>query len=297
LAETTNYLDPRVLGRISKLDFKARKIVEGFMLGKHRSPFHGISVEFAEHREYSPGDDLRHLDWKVYAKSERYFIKQYETDTNMRSYFLLDCSDSMTYRSGDNISKLEYGSYLVASLAYLLTQQQDSVGLILFNRDIQREIEPGSSPAHLRQVFHALETAETAPHTKVGDVMNKMAGRMKSRGLGVIISDLFDDPSEIMLGLHHFWHRKHDTVLFHMLDPEEVRFDMEGTHVFLDLEGSDRFTCDPRDLREAYLAEINAHIEEIRTGCRKNGIDYVQVLTSEPLDVALSSYLSLRSTR
>jgi uncharacterized protein (DUF58 family) len=295
MAQVSKYLDPRVLGRVNKLDFKARKIVEGFMLGRHRSPFHGISVEFADHREYTPGDDLRHLDWKVYAKSDRFFVKRYEADTNLRSYFLLDCSNSMTYRSGKNISKLEYGCYMVASLAYLLSQQQDAVGLMLFSNDVDVELEPGSSPAHLRRLFHALENAKTQPRTDVGGVMNKVAGRMKARGLGVILSDLFDDPAQIMLGLHHFWHRKHDTVLFHLLDPEEVNFNLAGTHVFHDLEGADRFACDPRDLREAYLAEIQAHIEEIRTGCRKNGIDYVQVLTSEPLDVALSSYLSLRS--
>lgn len=297
MAEVSKFLDPKVLGRIKNLDFKTRKIVEGFMLGRHKSPFHGISIEFAEHREYAPGDDLRHLDWKVYAKSERFFIKQYETDTNVRSYFLLDCSDSMTYRSGRNISKLEYGAYLVASLCYLLAQQQDAAGLILFSDDIQNELQPGSSPAHLRQVFRALETARTAPRTNIGRVMNKIADRMKSRGLGVIVSDLFDEPAEIMLGLHHFWHRKHETILFHILDPEEVRFDFAGTHVFRDLEGTDRFTCDPRDLRDAYLAEIGAHINEIRTGCRKNGIDYVQILTDEPLDVALSSYLALRHAR
>lgn len=297
MAESTKYLDPKVLGRLNKLDFKARKIVEGFMLGRHRSPFRGISVEFAEHREYAPGDDLRHLDWKVYAKSERYFVKRYETDTNLRSYFMLDCSDSMTYRSGNNISKVEYGSYLIASLAYMLSQQQDSVGLVAFHNEIAADLDPGSSPSHLKRLFHSLETLKSAPRTDVGGVLNKVAGRMKSRGLAVIVSDLFDDPAKIMLGLHHFWHRKHDTILFHILDPEEVNFTFAGTHVFHALEGSLKLTCDPRDLRDAYLAEINKHIDEIRTGCRKNGIDYVQILTSEPLDVALSSYLALRAKR
>ena len=297
MAEAATYLDPKVLGRIGKLDFKARKIVEGFMLGRHRSPFRGVSVEFAEHREYAPGDDLRHLDWKVYAKSERFFVKRYETDTNLRCYLLLDCSNSMTYRSGDNLSKLEYGSYLVASLAYMLSQQQDAVGLITFHQEVVDDLEPSSSPAHLRRLFHSLEHVRTAARTDVGGVLNRVADRMKSRGVAVVVSDFFDDPAQIMLGLHHFRHRQHDTILFHILDPEEVAFSLAGTHIFHDLEGDGRFTCDPRDLREAYLAEINAHIEELRGGCRKNGIDYVQMLTSEPLDVALSSYLALRGKR
>jgi uncharacterized protein (DUF58 family) len=297
MAGISKYLDPKILGRMGKLDFKARKIVEGFMLGRHRSPFHGVSVEFTQHREYSQGDDLRHVDWKVFARSERFFVKQYEADTNLRTTFLLDCSSSMSYRSADNISKLEYGCYLVASLAYLLTQQQDAVGLMLFSGDVDVDLAPRCSPAHLRQLVHALENARATPRTDVGGVMNRAAGRMKDRGVGVIVSDLLDDPSGILLGLHHFWHCRHDTILFHVLDPQEAAFDLGGTHNFHDLEGDARFACDPRDLREAYLAELRAHVDAIRTGCRKNGIDYVQILTAEPLDVALSSYLALRSRR
>src|SRR5271155_5741565 len=219
------YLDPAVLSRMEGLALRARLVVEGYVAGVHRSPFHGFSIEFAEHREYTPGDDLRYLDWKVLARSDKYCLKQYEEETNLVCNLLLDTSESMSYRSDKApMSKLEYAKCAAASLAYLILQQQDSVGLVTFDREIRAVVRPGSNPSHLKELLHVMETSPGERKTAAGPILHDLAERFKKRGIAIIFSDLLDDTDSILAGLKHFRHRRHEVVLFHVLDPAEAEF-------------------------------------------------------------------------
>ncbi len=253
--ELSKYLDPKTLTKISNLDLKARLIVEGYISGKHKSPFHGFSVEFAEHREYSAGDDFKHLDWKVWAKSDRYYIKQYEEETNLRSFILLDTSESMKYASPGSISKLEYASYIAASLSYLLVRNQDSVGMVLFDNKIKKFIPASASPAHLRLLLHELTQIVPEQKTDTGMIFHELAERIKRKGLIVILSDLFDDPAKLMSGLQHFRYLRHEVIVFQILDDFEQRFPFDSMTQFEGLEGWEDLICDPRSLRKGYLEE------------------------------------------
>lgn len=290
------YLDPKVINKISKLEIKARLIVEGFISGQHKSPYHGFSVEFAEHREYVPGDDIRHVDWKVFGKSDRYYIKQYEEETNFRAHLLLDTSESMAYGSGP-VSKFEYGCYIAASLAHLIIQQQDAVGLVTFDEKIQKFLPVSSSPAHLKLILSELSaaTAKAGKKTKMGPMLHELAEKVTRKGLVMVISDLFDDPQEILLGLQHLRHRKHEVILFHVLDEHEISFPFDDMTKFEGLEGYEPLICQPRSIRQAYLEEVNKFLEEIKKGCRSYNVDYVQLTTDRPLDVALTAYLATRA--
>ncbi|MDP6114231.1 MAG: DUF58 domain-containing protein [Planctomycetota bacterium] len=292
-----NYLDPKVLGKVSRLGLKARLIVEGFISGLHESPFHGYSVEFAQHRKYVPGDDIRDIDWKVWARTDRLYIKEYEEETNLKAYMMVDVSESMSYASGTNISKQDYASYVAASLAYLMLQQHDSCGLVLFDEDVRQLLGDASHPGHLKRIVHELEICEPAGRTEIGAVFHSLAERLKRKGLLVVISDLFTEPEEILRGLQHLRHKRHEVILFHVLDDAEKDFPFDGLTRFEGMEGNPDVFAEPRSLREAYLEELNAFISRVRRGCRESHIDYVPLTTSTPLDVALSTYLAARLTR
>lgn len=291
-----SYLDPKTLTKIARLDIRARLVVEGFITGLHRSPYHGFSVEFAEHREYVPGDDIKHIDWKVYARSDRYYIKQYEEETNLTGTILVDGSESMRYQSDpEGMSKLDYACTVAASLAYMILRQRDAVGLVTFDETIKKFIPPGSSSSHRNLILDALTQIDPQARTSLGPVLHTMAERVKRKGLVVIISDLFDDPATILDGLRHFRHRRHEVIVFHVLDHAERTFPFNSMTRFHGLEALGDVICDPGALRAAYLEELESFLGEIRHGCRADRVDYVPLDTSTPLDVALTSYLATRA--
>jgi uncharacterized protein (DUF58 family) len=290
---THKFLDPKILNKITRLDLKARHIVEGFMGGMHKSPYHGFSVEFAEHREYAPGDDLKHLDWKVFGRSDRLFIKEYELETNLRSHILLDTSESMDY-GGKETTKLELASHIAASMAYLILRQQDSVGMVCFDKEVRSFIPTSSSMGHLRPILGTLAQSEGKNKTDLGAVLNALAERIQRRGLIILISDLFDKPETILKSLQHFSHKRHDVIVFHVLDEYELTFPFERMTLFEGLEEYPKQLVDPRSLRKAYLTEVNQFCEEIRKGCVRQMIDYVRISTDQDLDVELTKYLAGR---
>jgi len=291
------YLDPKTLNKISRLELKARLIVEGFISGLHKSPYHGFSVEFAEHREYVPGDEIKHIDWKVYGRTDRYYVKQYEEETNLAATILLDTSESMAYASPDvGVSKLDYASYVAASLAYLMLQQQDAVGLATFDAEVAQFLPPASHGSHLKNLLRIVEQAKPQKKTNVGTILHETAERLKKRGLVIILSDLFDDPARVASGLQHLRHRKHEVILFHVMDRDEIRFPFERMTLFEGLEELPRINVDPRAIRKAYLEELNRFLGEVRKVCLKNGADYVELHTDMLLDVALAEYLATRAS-
>ncbi len=292
------YLNPRTLAKLQGLELRARLIVEGYVSGVHQSPYHGFSIEFAEHREYVPGDDLRHVDWKVFAKTDKYYLKQYEEETNLVSYMLLDTSESMRYRGPDSaLSKLEYAQCIAGALSYLILQQQDSVGLVTFDKEVRALVRASSNPSHLKQLLHVMEESVPERKTSTGPIFHDLAERLKKRGIVLILSDLFDDVASMMAGLKHFRHRRHEVILFHVLDPAELDFPFRQTTLFRGMEQLPDVLTDPRALRKAYLEEFQRFVYSVKRGCRAQRIDYVQMRTDQPLDVALSSYLASRMTR
>lgn len=292
------FLDPQTLAKLKGLTLRARHIVEGYLSGLHRSPYHGFSIEFAEHREYAPGDDLRYLDWKVLGRTDKYYLKQYEDETNLICYLVLDVSESMRYRGPDSpLSKLEYAQCLAAALAWLVLQQQDAVGLVTFDDEIRADVRPSSSAAHLRPLLQVLEAAEPRAKTATGPIFHELAERFRKRGVVLILSDLFDDVSALLAGLKHFRHRRHDVILLHVLDAAELDFPFRSPTMFRGLEQQSDVLADPRSLRKAYLRELAAYQQDLQRGCRSQGMDYQLVRTDQPLDAVLSAYLSQRMTR
>ena len=293
-----SYLDPQTLAKLQGLELRARSIVEGYVTGVHRSPFHGFSIEFAEHREYSPGDDLRYVDWKVFGKTDKFYLKQYEEETNLVSYILLDSSESMRYQSAAApLSKLEYAQCVAASLAHLILQQQDSVGLVTFDHEVRTLVRPSSNPSHLQQLLHVMESSVGQRKTQTGPIFHDLAERLKRRGLVLILSDLFDDVPSMMAGLKHLRHRRHDVVVFHVLDPAELDFPFRQTTLFRGMEQLPDVLTDPRALRRAYLREFNAFLQSVKLGCHQRHADYLRLRTDESLEIALTSYLAARMTR
>ncbi len=292
------YLDPQTLAKIQGLELRARHIVEGYVSGVHRSPYHGFSIEFAEHREYVPGDDLRYVDWKVYGRTDKIYLKQYEEETNLISYLLLDTSESMHYQSRDvPLSKLEYAKCIAGALAYLVLQQQDSVGLVTFDDEVRSLLRPGSQPSHMKQLLHVMETSSAKKKTATGPIFHDLAERLKKRGVVLILSDLFDDVPSMMTGLKHFRHKRHEVIVMHIVDPAEEEFPFREMTKFKGLEQLPEVVTDPRGLRRAYLEEFGNFLDAVSTGCRSHNVDYVRIRTDEPLDVALSTYLAARSIR
>ncbi len=289
-----NYFDPKVLAGIANLSLRARWVVEGIMSGVHRSRSKGFSVEFEEHREYSPGDEIRRIDWKALGKFDRYFIKEYEDETNLRAYLLLDTSGSMDYAS-DGITKFDYGCTLTASLAYLILRQQDAAGLVTFSDHIEAFIPPKAKRDYLLQILHALENRGPAGETNVGKILEEIAGQIKRRGLVVLVSDLLDEPEKILKGLRLFRFKGNDVIVFHLLDPAELNLPFDGNILFEDLEELNlKVVADPRAIRKTYQEVVEEFTRRIRQECHDSVIDYQLISTSTPLDQALASYLSWR---
>ena len=287
------YLDPLIVAKIDNMALRARLVVEGYLIGQHKSPYHGFSVEFAEHRAYGPGDEIRHIDWKLYGKTDRYYVKRYEEETNLRSYILLDTSQSMTYGSGA-ITKLEYGSYLSAALTHLMLNQRDAMGLVLFDEKIRKFIPPRAAPSHANIIMGALDKIQSANDTQIRPTLDYMAERIKKRGLVILISDLLDDPDQVLMGLNHFRHNKQEMIVFHLLDRQELEFQFGNRTKFRDLETDETITTEPWHIRSAYQELIEMHQRKYRLGCRNQRIDYVPLFTDQPLDQALNEYLNKR---
>ena len=289
-----NYFDPKVLTGISNLALRARWVVEGLMSGVHRSRAKGFSVEFEEHREYSPGDEIRRIDWKALGKFDRYYIKEYEDETNLRAYLVLDASASMNYAS-DGISKFDYGCTLTASLAYLILKQQDSAGLVTFSDRVEAFIPPRAKRDYLTQILHALENRGPGGDTNVGKILEDIASQVRRRGLIVLVSDLLDDPDAILKGLRHFRFKGNDVIVFHLLDQAELDLPFEGNILFEDLEAANlQVIADPRAIRSTYQQVVQEFIGNVRKQCHDSAIDYQVISTATPLDRALASYLSWR---
>jgi uncharacterized protein (DUF58 family) len=288
-------LDPAVLAKIQGLELRARKIVEGYVAGMHRSPYHGISIEFAEHREYTHGDDLRYLDWKVFGKTDRFYLKQFEEETNFICHLLLDTSESMRYQGPESpMSKFEYAQCLAAALAYLVLKQQDSVGLVTFDTEIRRQVRPSGNPAHLKQLLHVMETTAAEKKTSMGPIFHDLAERMRHRGVVIVLSDLFDDVGEVLAGLKHFRHRRHEIMVLHVLDRAELELPFNRVTLFRGLEGCPDVLTDPRSLRKAYRRELDAFLRQVASGCRALQADYQLVTTDQPLDLVLRTLLARR---
>ena len=288
------YLSANMVAQLKTMTFTARSVVEGTISGLHRSPYHGSSVEFAEHREYVPGDDVRYIDWRAFARTERYHVKQFEEETNLRSYILLDTSGSMDYGSDGNLTKFEYGCHLASALAYLLVQQRDSVGLVTFDNEIRNHIPPRSTSVHLNVMLRTLEEIEPGDVTGVGNIFHHLAETFRRRGLIVIISDLYDDEKEVMRALRHFRQKHHEVIIFHLFDTNELRFPFRTLTEFIDLETFARLQVDPRYVREEYLEQIEKFIGEYRRDCSESRVEYVVTDTSESYDQMLVRYLGRR---
>ena len=297
MENSQKYLNPQTLASLEGLDLQARLVVEGYVAGMHPSPYHGFSVEFAEHREYVPGDDIRHIEWKVWSKTDKFYLKQYEEETNLLLYLLLDTSESMAYQSGRNVSKMQYAQFVAAALAYMVLQQQDSVGLATFDDVVRRYLKPAGQPSQLKELIHILDVTPARSKSDMGLVFNDLAERFRKRGVVVILSDLFDDVPKILSGLKHFRHRRHEVIVFHILDPAELDFPFRETTLFKGLEGLPELLTEPYALQRAYQAEIGAFLAEMKKGCRMIDIDYVPIRTDQDLDVALSTYLAARANR
>jgi uncharacterized protein (DUF58 family) len=290
------FLDPAIIARLGSLELRARTIVEGFISGLHRSPLKGFSVEFAEYRQYFPGDDLSTIDWKVFARTDRHVVKKFEEETNLKGYLLLDVSRSMAYGSG-GLTKLEYGSTLAACLAYLMQKQRDAAGLATFDDRIQSMVAPGTRPGHLTAVLHALDAVRPGAATDTGSALNQLAEAVRKRGLVVLISDLFDEPARVVRGLKHLRFRGSDVLVFHLLDHAELTFPFERPARFRDMEDGVEVLVSPADIRQGYLASINELVDGYRRELGAAGIDYQLVDTSQPLDESLLAYLATRSRR
>jgi uncharacterized protein (DUF58 family) len=296
-ARDLRFLDPAVIARLGTMELKARTVVEGFLSGLHRSPYKGFSVEFAEYRQYLPGDDLSTLDWKVYARSDRHYVKKFEEETNLECHLLLDVSASMAYRGAAAMSKLEYGSVLAASLAFLMNRQRDATGLIAFDDRMVFRLPAGARPGHLHALLLALERLQPGKRSNVGRPLHQLAEALLKRSLVVLISDLLDDPEPVIKGLRHLKFRGTDVVVFQLLDPDELTFPFRGASRFKDLESADEVVAEPASARTAYLRELASLTLRYDRELRGAGIDYVQIDTSQPLDFALLTYLAARARR
>jgi uncharacterized protein (DUF58 family) len=287
------FLDPGILSRLSRMDLKARLVVEGFVAGLHRSPYRGFSVEFAEHRPYMPGDPLKHVNWKVYAKSDRFYVKEFEEETNLRAYILVDVSGSMGFGT-ESLSKLDYAAHLAASLSYLMLRQRDSVGLLLFDTGVRKYLPPRSAKGQLHLLLRELAEARAGEKTDVAATLHHLAERIKRRGLIILMSDLMDRPDAVMSGLKHFRHRKHELLVFHVLDPAELLLPHEDEMILRDLETGREMLTQPWRVRSGYQRAVNDWRDNYRRRCHEASIDYVPLETSTTYDHALFSYLTKR---
>ena len=275
------------------MQLRARMVVEGFIVGLHKSPYHGITVEFAEHRAYMAGDPLRNLDWKLYAKTDRFYVKQYEEETNLKSYLLLDISNSMNFGT-TGITKFQYASYLAAALSFLMIQQRDATGLVTYDTDIRTYLPPRSVRTYLNVILSKLQATEPSSRTDIGKNLHVVADRISRRGLIIVLSDLLDDPASILAGLKHFRHDGHEVLVFHILDPREIDFAFSGDVRFRDLETQEEMPTQPWHLRQEYRGLMSNFIERLRRGCREDRIDYHLLNTQTNYGDALIRYLNKR---
>jgi uncharacterized protein (DUF58 family) len=287
------FLHPATIARIAKLDLRARQAVEGFISGMHKSPFFGHSVEFIQHRDYTTGDDLRHLDWKVWSKTDKFYIKQYEAETNLRCQLVVDVSNSMHYGNGP-LNKYNYGCTIAACLAYLLLRQQDTVGLITYDEDVRQVVPSRSTQNHMEALLKAMDVSRPRDKTDIEKILRRVAENVPNRSMIVLISDLFVDREALFRGMAMLQHGRHDLLLFHIMDEEELVFPFTGTTRFEGMEELDQILCDPRALRDNYLEVIQEYLTEVRRGCAGRNIDYQLVHTGEYLDAALSKFLHHR---
>lgn len=287
------FLHPRAIARISRLDLRARHVVEGFISGMHRSPFFGHSVEFVQHREYVPGDDIRHLDWKAWSKTDRFYVKQYEEETNLRATLVVDVSESMQYGRGD-LSKYGYGCTIAACLAYMLLRQQDAVGIMTFDDRVRQTVPARSSQNHLDAILKAMDVSRPREKTNVDGILRRVTDATPNRGMIIIVSDLLTDRQQLFHGLDLLSHRQHDVLVYHVMDDDELTFPFQGSTKFEGMEQMPDLICDPRALREGYLKALEEYLVEVRRGCARRGIDYVLVKTSDYLDAVLAKFLHAR---
>jgi len=292
--QVSRYLDPAVVGKLQNMELKARLIVEGYIAGLHRSPYHGFSVEFAEYRPYMQGDNIKSIDWKVYAKTDRTYVKVFEEETNLIANILVDKSGSMGFPEGET-TKLDYGCMLAASLTYLLIRQQDAVGLCLFDDEVRRLIPHRSVRKQMFQILHTLDGVTPGAKTSISPALHEMAERMSRRGLVVLISDLMDKPDDVLMGLKHFRHRQHEVVVFHVLDPREMDIDYKEAVEFEDMETGEKLRVEPQFLRNQFKSDVRAWIDTLERGCRNHQIDYHLLRSDTPFDVALTAFLGKRA--
>ena len=288
------FFDPDGLSRLGNLELVARQVVEGFLTGRHRSPYHGFSVEYLDHRPYVPGDELRSLDWKVLARTDKYHVKLFQEETNLRATILLDCSRSMAFRSG-GLSKLQWGSYLAAALTHLLLRQNDAVGLVLFDSAVRTYLPPRARPTQFRRVLDLLEPEAAAGDTDVGAVLHDVAGRVRRRGLVVVISDLIDDVDRVASGLQHFRHDGHEVLVFHVLDDAELTFPYDRVTRFRDTEGAGQLVANAGAMRARYLDRMRQFLDGVKAACFERDISYLLADTSEGYDQLLAAHLEKRA--
>lgn len=294
-SEYSEFLNPQIISKISNLDLRARLVVEGFMVGLHKSPYHGFSVEFSQHRPYMQGDNLRNVDWRVFGKTDRYFIKQYEEETNLKSYIILDNSKSMSYASDKKISKLSYAATLAAALSYLMITQQDAVSLTVYSEKVNTFLPAKSSQSYLHLILRELSKLTSSSSTNTSVALNQVAEKIKRRGLIIILSDFFDDIESTIKALKHFSHQKNEVIIFQILDPMERTFGFGKDAIFKDLETNDELTTQPFQIQKAYKEAMEEFTRRIKRECLNSNFDYNLIDTSTPFDKALFSYIQKRS--
>ncbi|MEM8873721.1 MAG: DUF58 domain-containing protein [Planctomycetota bacterium] len=304
MTTTNKYLDPRTLNRIRNLELRARTTVEGLRIGQHRSPYKGSSVEFAEHRQYTAGDDTRHVDWKVFGRTDKIFIKQFQAETELRLVLVVDASESMDFGSldsidapGDEWTKYDHATAIAATLAYMATRQSDSVGLAIFDQVVSRYFKPSSQPGTWRQLVTELGAIPRWNPTAIGKVLEQVTGKLTGRSVVVVLSDFFDDLDAIQKGFRMLRHKGHEVLALQVMDPQEVKFPFEDVTMFEGLEEAGELLAEPRALRDAYLQQMQEHTDELAHRCRRMGIDFERFDSGEPLDVAISTFLARRSDR
>lgn len=294
MASDQSYLRPDVVSRLASMELRARLVVEGFITGLHKSPYHGFSVEFAEHRQYMPGDEIRRIDWKVLGRTDRYYIKQFEEETNLKAYIALDASKSMAFKGEGSVSKLEYAAMLAASLSYLMVRQQDAVGLVIYDEALRTYMPPHATKVYLQSILRELHVVQPAQGTSTGRALGAVAERLSRRGLVCVFSDLFDDPNDVMSALKHFRYNQHEVILFHVLDPLERSFAFGRDAIFRDLETGEELLTQPAQIQRSYREAMREFVAFYKKQCREQRIDYVLLDTGTPFDVALYEYLGKR---
>ena len=294
MRETLKYLQPDVVAQFTTMELRARLVVEGFITGLHKSPYHGFSVEFTEHRQYMPGDEIKHIDWKAYAKTDRYYIKQFEEETNLKSYILMDASASMKYASRGHLPKIEYASYVAAALAYLMVEQRDAVGLTVYDETVRTTIPPRATQSNLRQLLKELDNLVPSNKTGIAASLHQVAEQIKRRGLVIVLSDFFDDPANVITAFKHFRHKGNEVIVMQVLDPLERSFAFGSDAVFKDIESQEELMTQPWHIQKAYQESMHQFLENYKRECRENAIDYLLLDTSTPFDKALMEYLTKR---